>query len=152
MRALPIIVDLFVLLTVFSLVLFYTAFGNSAPNESIRSPVVFEVVMHFSNPVTFGEHPMAEVRLNLIGPDGAEVLGDVLAHPPMEGTQRFLVREAPDDAVAQVVIERINEAAFFSGQMNMVLRRLYPEPEEIELPTMLPGSARVLQLAVGGSS
>lgn len=129
MRALPVIVDLFVLLTIFALVLFYAALGNSAPNEDSSRLTMIEVeTTLWGGPA--GRRNASDVmtiRAELVDETGAHITESPIevVHPD-PGSRRFLVRNAPRGAQFRMVVERIQPAAFQSDGMFLRIERFYP--------------------------
>lgn len=130
MRAMPIILDLIILLTVFALTLFYTALGNSAPSEDKARIVMFEVSSTLQNGgATLGPSGLrfgAWLTVDGVPSTAGEVLP--LSHTA-DGTQRFLVRNALDGAEINFVVRAVDLAAFDATGWTISIMRAFPGGE-----------------------
>lgn len=129
MRALPIIVDLFVLLTIFALVLFYAALGNSAPNQTSSQLTLIEVSANlFGGPG--GSIPadgLIGLEAQLVNDTGVRIADAPIEVPhPDPGMRRFLIRTAPEESHFRLVITSISPVAFQSQSLALRAERLYP--------------------------
>ena len=149
MRALPIVVDLFVLLTIFALVLFYAALGASAPNEPARGLVIFEVSATLegtNGPVQ--AQPSLTLRADLVDAAGNTTPGTVSETRADGGVLRFLVRDAPKDTRLRIAVAEILPDAFDHQNLSIQIVRVYPSREETPVSRSPVGRARVSTLGV----
>ncbi|UWS07078.1 hypothetical protein [Phaeobacter inhibens] len=151
MRALPIIVDLFLLLTIFAVTLFYAAFGISAPNEDSSQLTMIEVSARLQNPAAGGSsdaNSVVDIRAELVDEAGQRIIeAPIEVNHPTPGMRRFLVRKAPEGASFQVVITDVDPSAFEGGALSLRLERLYPG-HAVENDTQPIGQARLVKVGL----
>lgn len=132
MRALPVIVDLFVLLTMVAFVLFFAALGNSAPNEPAQRLAFFEVEAIAENStMSVPADTVGSFRAELVDAQGRETSGSVMTkRDPDNNLLTFFVRDAPDEASLRVVVDRLLPEAFEYQRIRFRMKRRYPGPVE----------------------
>lgn len=150
MRALPIIVDLFVLLTVFALVLFYAALGDTAPNEDSSQLTMMEVSAFLGGGAVGFRNgfDLVSFRAEVVDGEGQQV-----GEPPVEvphldpSKRRFLIRTAPENAEFRLIATNVAPKAFENDYLEIRLERIYPSNTAVQ-STKAVGLADILKLAV----
>ena len=137
MRALPIIVDLFVLLTVFALVLFYAALGLSAPNEETRGGIVFELSASFNGSRGAFEEgvngrPLVSFNFSILTASGEPSPGSVRVLPSGPDTIRLHVVNGVPGGALHVWIAELEESAFAYDSFEAKLTRMYPSHSTVQ--------------------
>lgn len=132
MRALPIIVDLFVLLSVLALTLFFAAIGRSAPNESSQRLMLVEVTANLSGPSgNIGAHSLIDFFPEVVGQDGQRRSVEIVQVPSASlSKERYLIRNVEADAVFRASIENVEVEAFSYSNLEVEISRLFPSPEK----------------------
>lgn len=151
MRAMPIILDLIVLLTIFAVTLFYTAIGNSAPNEDTTRVVMFEVSSSFDGEGEVHEQGGLVFRAWLTLDGTIDSSGEVIPLARIaDGTQRFLVRNPSKGAEINFAARAVNLRAFSTNRWSVTMRRAFPGGE-IVVQSSAAGRLPVLSMEVSPS-
>jgi hypothetical protein len=151
MRALPSLVDLFVLLTIFALVLFYAALGNSAPNTRINQPILIEVVAHVTNSDEsfVAATGVMSFRPAILDADGNNLPGGITEVPVEDdGMIRFLLDDVPEGAYFNLLIDSIAPEAFSFDLLSVTLTQRYPTYRKTEAVVRPLGGADVYKLEI----
>jgi hypothetical protein len=129
MRALPILVDLFVLLTIFGLTLFFVALGNSAPSAaSVRQIAIVELIARLvdSNGVEEEVEGLISFEAQLINADGTLAPTAIYPTERRDGRQLYQVLNFVEGMQVQFVIRELDPKVFDWSSVSVELVRHYP--------------------------